>query len=59
VRFQEKVLFRELGKQDARRGGVFFEGDHQYVLLGHEPREAVVGHPQIGGREEPPAIMTQ
>ena len=50
VRFQQEVPFRDLGEQDARRRGVFFKGDHQDVLPGHEPCEAVVGHPQIGGR---------
>ena len=47
-RFQQKILFGNLGKQDARRGGILGQGDHQDVLPGHEPREAVVGHPKIG-----------
>ena len=50
VRFQQKILFRNLRQQDARRRSILGEGDHQDVLPGHEPCETVVGHPEIGGR---------
>ena len=53
VRVREAIelpALQALHEQDARRRGILGEGDDQDVLPGHEPREAVVGHPQIGGR---------
>ena len=54
VRLQQEISLRNFGQEDARCRSIFGKGDHEDVLQGQEPREAVIGHPEIGpGRRAP------